>query len=373
MLQEAVRRTQECWPEAVVTVLTDDPDGLRRHCPGAVAMSTEGRAGLPSPAGRGRFRSSLLARSGGRDLAASITSSDVVLASGGGGTTDLFPDDGRSLLAVLGLAARAGVCTAMVSQGFGPLEDPGLDRLARSVLPRVDFIAIRDRVTAPALLQRLGVHEARIHVTGDDGIRAARQHTRQELGSDLGVNVRLAAYAGIDDQVAADVGTESRRAGERLGARLRVIPIDLDPVHGDGAVTVRVCAMDQAGGPQSTDPSTIMSAAGDCRVVVTTSYHAAVFALAQGVPAVGVAASTYYSEKFRGLADLFGDGSEVVLVSPGWRERLAGAVDAAWHRAAQLRPPLLQAADMQVALADRGYATLREVAEQAVRRRHRAP
>ena len=56
----------------------------------------------------------------------------------------------------------------------------------------------------------------------------------------------------------------------------------------------------------------VLTAIADCRVVVTGSYHAAVFALSMGVPAVGLAASRYYVDKFKGLADQFGPGCEVV-------------------------------------------------------------
>ena len=41
----------------------------------------------------------------------------------------------------------------------------------------------------------------------------------------------------------------------------------------------------------------VLTAIADCRVVVTGSYHAAVFALSMGVPAVGLAASRYYARQ----------------------------------------------------------------------------
>ena len=39
-----------------------------------------------------------------------------------------------------------------------------------------------------------------------------------------------------------------------------------------------------------------------CRLVIVGSYHAAVFALAQGVSAIGLAGNAYYLQKFEGLA-----------------------------------------------------------------------
>ena len=51
------------------------------------------------------------------------------------------------------------------------------------------------------------------------------------------------------------------------------------------------------------DPRAIIKRIGRCRVVVTGSYHVAVFALSQGIPAICLANSEYYEIKFRGLAD----------------------------------------------------------------------
>lgn len=379
MLQETVRRVSELWPSTRVEVLTDDAAGLHRHCPGATPVSTEARDRVCSEASPGRLGIGLISRlRGGQrrsdsappavDLVERIKTCDLVIASGGGGTTDLFPDDARSLLSVLGLASGAGVCTAMMSQGFGPLEDRELARFARRVLPGIHLIALREDVASAAVLKALGVDRSRVDVTGDDTVSTARRHTRPELGTEMGVNVRQADYAGIDSGLAAEMGDAVRHAARHLGLGMRVVPIDVDPIHGDAAVTRRVCSI-AGSSPPEVDPGAVMRAAGGCRLVVTASYHAAVFALAQGVPAVGVAASTYYANKFRGLAGMFGKGCEVVMVGPGWREHLAATVESVCSDAAQLRPSLVAAADRQVEMADRAYLRLRDIAEQAAARR----
>jgi polysaccharide pyruvyl transferase WcaK-like protein len=51
-----------------------------------------------------------------------------------------------------------------------------------------------------------------------------------------------------------------------------------------------------------------------CRLVITGSYHAGVFALAKGIPTIGLAKSAYYIDKFIGLSALFGLGCETVLL-----------------------------------------------------------
>jgi hypothetical protein len=66
-------------------------------------------------------------------------------------------------------------------------------------------------------------------------------------------------------------------------------------------------------------------------VVVTGSYHAAVFALAQGVPVVGLARSGYYVDKLHGLAERFETGVSVVsLDAPALERELEHAVREWW-------------------------------------------
>jgi colanic acid/amylovoran biosynthesis protein len=99
-----------------------------------------------------------------------------------------------------------------------------------------------------------------------------------------------------------------------------------------------------------------------CRVVVTGSYHAGVFALSCGVPAIGIAKSQYYVEKFCGLAAQFGPGCEVAtLDDPDFERVLREKIDRLWTAAAQLRPGLLQAAARQIALGRAAYGRLREI------------
>ena len=71
-----------------------------------------------------------------------------------------------------------------------------------------------------------------------------------------------------------------------------------------------------------------------CRIVVTGAYHAAVFALAQGIPVVCLSNSPYYLAKFQGLEDLFGLGCATVRLSePDLPARLAAAIERTWNSA----------------------------------------
>ena len=95
---------------------------------------------------------------------------------------------------------------------------------------------------------------------------------------------------------------------------------------------------------------------------MTGSYHAAVFALAQGIPAICVFNTEYYGNKFGGLADEFGDGCVVVdKRRPDFVAALVAAIEGAWERADEVRPSLLRAAVAQIAAGNEAYARLASI------------
>jgi colanic acid/amylovoran biosynthesis protein len=112
-----------------------------------------------------------------------------------------------------------------------------------------------------------------------------------------------------------------------------------------------------------------------CRVVVTGSYHAAVFALSNGIPVVCVVGSHYYGTKFYGLVSQFGEagkaGCRVVVPNAedpeGSRAELIAAIREQWDRAEALAAPLRAAAAQQIAAHHGAYARLRHLHE-ALRR-----
>jgi colanic acid/amylovoran biosynthesis protein len=125
----------------------------------------------------------------------------------------------------------------------------------------------------------------------------------------------------------------------------RALLRDIDP-SSDGGATLRT-------------PSDVIQQVGRCRLVIAGSYHAGVFALAQGIPVVGLVNSPYYADKFLGLANMFGTGCEIVRVGePGFSEALAGAIDRGWACAHHSRARLLAAAAEQVQLGYDAYRGL---------------
>jgi polysaccharide pyruvyl transferase WcaK-like protein len=136
------------------------------------------------------------------------------------------------------------------------------------------------------------------------------------------------------------------------------VPISRHPVEDDSAALARASVADPRPGVHLSVRATVERAAR-CRVLVAGSYHAALFALAQGVPAVSVAASPYYLDKFLGLQAQFGRWCRVVRVDrPGGLEAAVEATAALWDAAAAARAELLEAARRQSTQAERAYDRL---------------
>ena len=90
-----------------------------------------------------------------------IADYDLYTATGGGYMCD---SDKPRLLRVfdrLEAAVNHGVPAVMVGQGIGPLEDPELVQRAKEVLPRLDYILIREECSARPLLDSLMSHQVK--------------------------------------------------------------------------------------------------------------------------------------------------------------------------------------------------------------------
>jgi colanic acid/amylovoran biosynthesis protein len=96
---------------------------------------------------------------------------------------------------------------------------------------------------------------------------------------------------------------------------------------------------------------------------VTGSYHAAVFGLAQGVPAVCLTRSRYYDAKFAGLQALFPEACSVVsLDESDFAGRLRAVIEQAWQLPGTVRAAARNAAAGQRAAGRDAYARFGETA-----------
>jgi polysaccharide pyruvyl transferase WcaK-like protein len=222
----------------------------------------------------------------------------------------------------------------------------------------VDVIALRERRRGPALLERAGVATSRIVVTGDDAIELAHAQRPEELGHDLGVCLRVAGYSPVSDRARSSVAAALRSAAHEFGAGLS--PVIISEVRSEDrrSTLPLVRGFERVRRPlgRFARPQDVAAQVGRCRVVVTGAYHAAVFALSQGIPVVALTSSTYYDDKFLGLGDMFSTGVDLVrLEDDDLADRLCAAVRSSWKRAPEERPALLTSAVQQIALGRRTF------------------
>lgn len=413
MLEVTVGRLRELWPDATIGVATSAPSLLRAFHPDVVPISGRrgdwprrgpgarlaervgpGVVGGPSVAWLSarehprrlvqRIRGGLRRRfspessngaSNGTEpngggtaltpLPGAMNSASLVLAMGGGYFADVDADQVHRTLRMLEFAAARGIPSAMVGQGLGPLEDPTLVERAAKVLPRVDLIALREKRRGPALLDALGVPPEQVVVTGDDAVELAHGLRRPELGTGLGVCLRVAGYSPVAARAAESIGRVVRGFAAAQAAPL--LPLIISeyrsedrrstlPLVAGYPHTVR--ALPPHAGPRAT-----AERVGQCRVLVTGAYHLGVFALSQGIPVIGLTSSRYYDDKFLGLNDMFGGtGLELVrLDEPDLEDHLERAVRSAWERAPEVREPLRTAALDQIARSRGAYDRLAEL------------
>jgi colanic acid/amylovoran biosynthesis protein len=400
MLQIAVGRLSDLWPKATIAVLTDDPQALALHCPSAVSVPLLGcrlyfadhylwsrlRSLPPSMERRllnlettlRRYLPAVTAsvlclkmRFQGQEsseLSAffeALYAADLIIICGQGTITDGNDAQTNEMLRLLEVAILRGIPAAMFGQGIGPLQAPDAMHLARAVLPRVDLIALREGLGGAPLLRSLGVAEQRIAVTGDDAIEMAYQHRATKQGNGIGVNLRVAAGAGVDSSFIDKLRPVLQEFACNRRAPLIPVPISNHRVGTNDSRTIQQLLLGyddpSQGGRDLDTPLKVIRQIARCRIVLTGAYHAAVFALSQGIPVVGLAKSPYVVQKFLGLTDQFGAGCDLVLLDgPDLYQRVIAAMEKTWMCADKLRSPLQEAALRQIAASRGAYQQIYE-------------
>jgi polysaccharide pyruvyl transferase WcaK-like protein len=352
MLQVAVKRIYQHFPDAKVYIFTSSPENFAKHFPSAVPVLPQlkkewiNNPFLPFPR---RFLSDpwknrlsylevtvktkiprianflihLIDRqeqSEDRkniDYFSIIQHSDMVIISGGGFITDYFKNHADAILDTLQLAQKLGKPTAMFGQGIGPLENQSLIRKAKRIFPKLKILGLREHFMSLNFGNYFNVPQDRIFVTGDDSIElATNQAANHEERKYIGLNIRQAYYAGNFQAVIPEIGRVIEVIANSHHVSIIPVPVQTNQANSDLSSIIEMCAIEEAEikkAKQIKSPDDLIRQINRCRVVVTGSYHAAVFALALGIPVVALAGSDYYAAKFTGLADQFGLGCQIIL------------------------------------------------------------
>jgi polysaccharide pyruvyl transferase WcaK-like protein len=395
MTEVAIARLRTLFPAASFQIISTWPERVPQFFPGSTVVSGSGHK-LCSRQGAlfGRFsrfvpwaesylrtrfpceilpltarRESNDARSDVRSYLTTIREADLVVIPGGGWITDSFGGSAQLVLESIAIAQRMRKLTALMGHGFGPVTSKSLLWLARNVLPRVDLITLRESRASQPFLDSVGVSRERVLTTGDDAIELAHKSARETLGTGIGVNLRSADYAEVGDHQVSALSPLLRALAKTHHAKLIPLPIAFNNESGAKSDVETLRALFAGVEIDEKDvvfqtPASAIAQATRCRVMITGSYHGAVFALSQGIPAIGLASSPYYFDKFRGLAAQFGCGCEVVsLTSDSFPDQLINIAERLWKDAGRLKPELLANAAKQVSAGRQAYERLARLAD----------
>jgi polysaccharide pyruvyl transferase WcaK-like protein len=407
MLQVSVDRLHKLFPKARIEVLTDSAENLVRYCPTAKPLDNRGRALwfangvlLGRYAGlapgwilgllvwfkktiRERYPNLLSAmltrrlkrRNRSEDaeavavFASALQNADLFLICGAGGFYDGSRTWNLDVLDLLEAAIQRNTPVAMLGQGFGPLSDSLVLKRAAKILPRVNLITLRGGRGSLDLLRSLGIPESRVQTTGDEALELGYESRSKQSGRALGINIRHLASAWTDDNDIQSIRPVLQDFARRHEVSLIPLPIAIHfGTRDDLAIKQLLIGFDEQsdGGNTLDSPLKVIKQVALCRVVVTGAYHAAVFALAQGIPVVALAKSAYFSNKLLGLEDQFGEGCQTIFLNePGFPQRLHSAIESAWQIADKVREPLQTAALKQIELSRRSYERIQGLAASA--------
>ena len=397
MLQICVDRLHRLFHEVHVEVLTDSAENLARYCPAARPLDNRGRAlWFANGVLLGRyarlapewlvsllvwFRRKIRSRFPNLQKAIligrlkrqnrpeeaeavgafvrSLQNADLLLICGAGGFYDGSRGWNMDILDLIEAANQRSIPVVMLGQGFGPLSDPSVLKRAAKILPLVDFITLRGGRGSLDLLRSMGVSESKVQSTGDEALELAYASRSGECGQALGINIRFLASAWTDHNDIESIRPVLHEFARRHNVPLIPLPIAIHlGTRDDLAIKQLLIGLDeQSDGGESLDsPLKVIKQAALCRVVVTGAYHAAVFALAQGIPVVALAKSDYFCKKLLGLEDQFGEGCQTVLLNePDLPRRLQSALEKAWQNADKMREPLQTVTLRQIELSRKSY------------------
>ena len=215
------------------------------------------------------------------------------------------------------------------------------------------------------MMDSLGVASDRVIMTGDDAIEMAYEARPSGWGNAIGVSLRIAGYTEVGQSYIERVRSPLQRAGRQHKSLLIGLPTSSNVKEADLEIIRQILkGYDKVSinWRRFDSPMNLIQQVGRCRLVVTGTYHPAVFALAQGIPAIGLVKSITYINKFSALQDEFGPALQIIWLDDELLpEKLITAIDIAWESAEAVRPTLLQAAIRQIEWGKAGYRRLYEL------------
>lgn len=278
----------------------------------------------------------------GPELVGLLRDSDGLIVTGGGNLSSLWPAHIRMRSAFAALARRFDIPLVVSGQTLGPTLDAVDSSRVAGMLAGARLVGVRE-ADSHALASRLGIPSSILRETVDDASFLTARPAPPRPDYCL---VTLANHLGGADRQPAEAAIAELLDGVTATTGLHIVfaahfaSLVPDPARGDTAVHDRVAALMSS--PSRVEPTTDSAAAASlargASLVVCSRYHPAVFAVAAGVPTMGIHVDDYTRTKLTGALANFGQRSAVPLhtvtaggapevLAPIWRGRAAIRVE----------------------------------------------
>jgi polysaccharide pyruvyl transferase WcaK-like protein len=334
MLEANLLRFRQMVPDIRFTVLSRDPAWTGRH------YDVESLA-IP----QGSSKTEGWGQSLGDEVSSSLRESSGLVISGGGNLCSTWPDKIHERVALMETAFDAGIPTVVLGQTLGPELTPDQRFLLANSFGRVDWLGVRDETSA-ALALDLGTPADRVHRQLDDAFFLDPLPAEEDRalpfcgGRRPWIIVTLDASFGSPERAKCVevLASQLDALAQHIGAALVFVP------HVGGAAVGDAHSDEVAGRALASHlnsklvsiglwpPREVRWLIGRAAMVVSTRYHALVFAAAAGVPALGIHTDHYSQTKLRGALAAAGLECWCLSATTAEKGQLLPLAAELWHR-----------------------------------------
>jgi polysaccharide pyruvyl transferase WcaK-like protein len=302
------------------------------------------------------------ARDPGDPAARAALSCDALIISGGGNLSGSWPHHIYERLAMARLAAARGTPVILIGQTLGPDFRPRERALVSELLRLCAWIGLREPYSH-ALALELGAAQERLSYQLDDAAFFTPQQVTAQILRQAGVPVDRPWIAvtvhpigelSIGNPVVTQFASALRRIAEATGAALVFIPHvvmeehDVTPADAQFAEAINRALFGNPPmhiAPVLPAPQALWLTQ-QAALVISTRYHPLVFALAGGVPAIGLWSDEYTRRKLLGALIHAGRTSDAMSINDALDGGLATRAIELWHSRAALKIELQARAEI---------------------------
>ncbi len=343
------------------TVISADPAASATRY-GARSIARMGFAALPDRAARDERLDRIVAAARGHaalldsddpawPVIETVADSDAVVVTGGGNLTSSFVEHVYERAALAALCDVFGTRLIVSSQSLGPVLTSRDAELVGGILASASLVGLREAESL-ALALDLGARADTVFHTIDDAsfLAAGSDEVIQRLGLTKGKYAVLSFpdYGGVEQPAELAAALKQLIRDVKSVTKLTIVLVPhqgaLDGVgtSHDDAMTARLQGDKIVVAPLLV-PAEVATLTAGAGLSISARYHPAVFAVAAGVPAIGVWLDDYTRRKLTGALENFGAGAYAVPVSAVHTGLLRRLVESTWAERAGIRAALVTA------------------------------